>query len=70
MNPEVRTTLLNTYSPKFIATILKALRERLQENGQLKGVYNPVRDPVRRNLERWRRILGCLVLAARREEIA
>ena len=26
MNPEMQTTLLNTYPPKLIATILKALR--------------------------------------------
>ena len=28
MNPEMQTTLLNTYPPKVIATILKALREK------------------------------------------
>ena len=33
MNLEMQTTLLNTYSPKSIATILKALREeQLKEN--------------------------------------
>ena len=32
MNPEMQTTLLNTYPPKLIATILKALREQLKEN--------------------------------------
>ena len=31
MNLEVRTSLLNTCPPKFIATILKALREQLKE---------------------------------------
>ena len=36
MNPEMQTTLLNTYLPKLIATILKALREQLKENDQLK----------------------------------
>ena len=35
MNPEMQTTLLNTYPPKLIATILKALREQLKENVQL-----------------------------------
>ena len=29
---EMQTTLLNTYFPKLIATILKALREQLKEN--------------------------------------
>ena len=32
MNPEMQTTLLNTYPPKLIATILEALREQLKEN--------------------------------------
>ena len=32
------TTLLNTYTPKLIATILKALRELLKENDQLNAV--------------------------------
>ena len=35
---EMQTTLLNTYPPKLIATILKALRERLKENDQLNAV--------------------------------
>ena len=30
MNPEMQTTLLSTYPPKLIATILKALREQTQ----------------------------------------
>ena len=38
MNPEKQTTLLNTYLPKLIATILKALREQLEESGQLNAV--------------------------------
>ena len=33
MNPE--TTLLNTYSPRLIATIPKALREQLKESDHL-----------------------------------
>ena len=38
MNPEMQTTLLNTYHPKLIATILKAHREQLKENDQLNAV--------------------------------
>ena len=38
MNPEMQKTLLNTYPPKLIATILKALREQLKENDQLHSV--------------------------------
>ena len=38
MNPEMQTTLLNTYPPKLIATTLKALREKLKENDQLNAV--------------------------------
>ena len=38
MNPEMQTTLLNTYPPKLIATILKALREQLKESDQLNAV--------------------------------
>ena len=38
MNPEMQTTLLNTYPPKLIATILTALREQLKENYQLNAV--------------------------------
>ena len=38
MSLDVRTTLLNTYPPKLIATILKALREQLKENNQLIAV--------------------------------
>ena len=34
MSLEMQTTLLNTYPPKLIATILKALREQLKENDQ------------------------------------
>ena len=34
----MQTTLLNTYPPKFIATILKALREQLKDNDQLNAV--------------------------------
>ena len=38
MNREMQTTLLNTYLPKLIATILKALREQLKEKDQLNAV--------------------------------
>ena len=38
MNPEMRTSLLNTYPPKLITTILKALREQLKEHDQLNTV--------------------------------
>ena len=38
MNPEMQTTLLNTYTPKLTATILKALREQLKESDQLHPV--------------------------------
>ena len=63
MNLEMQTTLLNTYPPKLIATILKALREQLEENDQLNAVEEiagPVPEtPLEydRNLERWRRNL-------------
>ena len=35
MNPEMQTTLLNTYPHKLIATILKALRAQLKESDQM-----------------------------------
>ena len=38
MNLEMQTTLLNTYPPKLISTILKALRVQLKENDQLHAV--------------------------------
>ena len=38
MNPEMQTALLNTFLPKLIATILKALREQLKEIDQLNAV--------------------------------
>ena len=34
----MQTALLNTYPPKLIATILKALRKELKENDQLNAV--------------------------------
>ena len=45
MNPEMQTTLLNTYPPKLIVTILKALREQLKENDQLNAV-DEIAGPV------------------------
>ena len=38
MNLEMQTTLLDTYPPKLIATILKALREQLIESDNLHSV--------------------------------
>ena len=38
MNLEVQTTLLNTFPPILIPTILKALGQHLQENDQLVAV--------------------------------
>ena len=35
MNPEMQTTLLNTYPPNLIEAILKALREQLKETDPL-----------------------------------
>ena len=84
MNPEMQTTLLNTYRPKLIAMILKALREQLKENDQLNAVeelagpvpeipleYDQILEGGRRF---WDDVDGGylpedLVLAARREEI-
>ena len=83
MNPEMQTTLLNTYPPKLIATILKALREPLKESDQLKAVEEiagPVpeipleHDQILKGGKFWDDVNGGylledLVLAARREEI-
>ena len=38
MNLKMHITLLNTYLPKLIATILRALREQLKDNDQLNVV--------------------------------
>ena len=38
MNPEMQATLLNTYPPKWKATILKSPREQPKETGQLNAV--------------------------------
>ena len=48
MNPEMQTTLLNKYPPTLIATILKALREQLKDNDQLKAVEE-IAGPVPEN---------------------
>ena len=84
MNPEMQTTLLNTYLPKLIPSILKALREQLKENDQLNAVEEiagPVTeipleyDKILKEGGRfWDDVNGGylpedLVLAARREEI-
>ena len=41
----MQTSLLNTYPPKLIPTILKALREQLKENDQL-NVVEEIAGPV------------------------
>ena len=84
MNPEMQTTLLNTYLSKLIATILKAHRKQLKENDQLNAVEE-IADPVpeipleydqtlKEGGRFWDDVNGGylsedLVLAARREEI-
>ena len=83
MSPEMQTTLLDTYPPKLIATILKALREHLKESDQLHSVEEiagPVPeipleyDQILKEGRFWDDVNGGylpedLVLAARREEI-
>ena len=84
MNPEMHTTLLNTYHSKLIATILKALREQLKEHDELNAVDEIARPVPEIPLEYdqilqgggrfWNNVNGGylseeLVLAARREEI-
>ena len=84
MNPEMQTTLLNTYPRKLIATILKALREKLKENDQLNAVEEsagPVPeipleyDQILKGGRFWDDVTTVgnlpedLLLAARREEI-
>ena len=58
MNPEMQTTLLNTFPRKLVATILKALREQLKENDQLNAVGRF-----------WDDLPKDIVFAARLEEI-
>ena len=82
MNPEMQAALLNTYPPKLITTILKALREQLKESGQLHSggdcrtsTRNPSDyDRILKGRRFWDDVDGGylpedLVLAARREEI-
>ena len=77
MNLEMQTTLLNTYPPKLIATIVKALREQLRESDQLNAVEEiagPVPEiPLEYDqiLKGGGKFLDAVngVLAARREEI-
>ena len=85
MNLEVQTTLLNTYPPTLITTILKAFREKLKENDQLNAVEKiagPAPEiPNEKDQsftdgggfwddEKGGYLPENLVLAARREEIA
>ena len=58
MNPEMQTTLLNTYLPIMIATILKALREQLKENDQLKAVEEILQAQYQKSLLSEGKILG------------
>ena len=64
MNPEMQTTLLNTYPPKLNAKILKALREQLKENDQLTaaeeiaGPLPEIRLEYDQKFERRVKILG------------
>ena len=85
MTPEVQTTLLSTYRPTLVATILKARRAPLKENDQLNAVEENTGPVPEIPLEYdqilkdgrgfWDDVNGGylpedLVLAARREEIA
>ena len=45
----MQTTLLNTYLPQLIATILKALREQVKENDDLNAVEE-IAGPVPESL--------------------
>ena len=62
MNPEMQTTLLNTYPPNLIATILKALREQLKETDPLTAneeIVSPATEiPLGDGQNLKRRILG------------
>ena len=84
MSLETQTSLLNTYFPKLIATILNALRQKLKESYQLHSVEEmagPVPeipleyDKILKEGGRfWDDVIGGylpedFVLAARREEI-
>ena len=68
MSSEMQTSLLNTYPPKLVATILKALREQLKESDELHSVeeiagpvpeipleYDQIFERRRKNLERRQR---------------
>ena len=77
MNLEIRLRLLNTYPPKLIATILKALRENDQLNA-VEEIAGSVPEGFLQILKEggrfWDDVNGGylpqdLVLAARREEI-
>ena len=58
MNLEMQTTLLNTYPPKLIATILKALREQLKEIDPLTAAGQTTEIPLDDGQIWKRRILG------------
>ena len=80
---EMQTTLLNTYPPKLIATMLKALRQQLTESDQLHSaeeIAGPVPrisleiDQILRDGRFWDDVNGGylpedIVLVARCEEI-
>ena len=82
---EVQNTLLKTYPPQLIAAILKALREQLEENGQL-NAHEEIAGAVQEILLEYDQILNDgagfwddvnggylqedLVLAAKREDFA
>ena len=58
MNAEMQTSLLNTYPPNLIATILKALREQLKESDQLHSVEE-IAGPVPEIPLEYDQILKC-----------
>ena len=62
MNLEMQTTLLNTYPPNLIETILKALREQLKEIDPLTAdeqIASPATEfPLGDGQNLKRRILG------------
>ena len=78
MNPEMQTTLLNTYPPKLIATILKEEGDQLHSVEEIAGPVPEIPLEFHQILKGggrfWDDVNGGylpedLVLAARREEI-
>ena len=51
MNPEMQTTLFNTYPPKLTATILRALREQIKGSDRLHSVEEIARPVPEIHLE-------------------